>query len=204
MIIQIKTQATTPGVRGIPSRFPFRVCYAVTKGADQETLLKLLRYAVICPVTEPLVEVLKALKFETKQNTRQMPDGQRPEPLTNRESESLIWDSLDQDDWVFVAPIHPTWNPEEGTENAGRQSLTRVFRSEIWAYYQNPDHRLPAMALRLPDRTIPNMCVACLNVIDMQEGSCSPGSPECQRKMHILVKREEEETNGYIYNKTQP
>lgn len=185
MIIQIKSQQKSTGNRKLPSRFPFRVCYAVTKGADQELLLKTLRYAALCPVTDSLLEVLHSLIFTGE---RCPATAERPTPVSSSECRELWGGTVTPEDWTFVVPVHPGYVREEYN---GRSALSRVFRSEIWARNTLPEHALPPISLHLPERVIPNMCVACLNVIDMQDGTCYPGSPVCQLKMQILVRPEE-------------
>jgi hypothetical protein len=114
-----------------------------------------------------------------------MPNGLRPVEKQDSAAPACFRESLrDPDaDLMLVAPCYP----EKATSDLkGRVPLGRVIRKNIWSY-SGPDNILGRLALNLLDRSIPNMCVACLNILNMQAGECRPGCAVCRGSMLLTI-----------------
>lgn len=186
MIFQLKTKDVLCGGADKTSlrRIPFRVCYVTTTEEDFTLLKKLLRFSLSCPVTPPLCSALHTFSAFSDGIT-ELPDGVRPLERKDSSAVACFKEALQQAGNMLVTPCYPVIRRFEDLR--GRTALSRSFRRTVWLQGSRDACGIDCLSLNLPERTISNMCVACVNVLTMQSGDCSPGCPLCRSTMLLTV-----------------
>ena len=178
-------------------KFPFDRVYLVAYD-DREVIERMFRYALVLPVEDKLLAMLK--EIEPDQYINRTMHRNDKETAAHKMSQKA-WHATLKGEWVMVVPILPKWVSKNMpkylvAENWYRERLVKVAGKGKVAQPVNESPFTNRSYLQTPHKKIRPICVVCPRMILHQNGECQIGQEVCFETLPMgLVNHFEEADN---------
>lgn len=173
------------------TRFPFERVYLCENNIVPQ-LKELFRYSLSFQLDKPLLEALNQLNINNIKETPVLRDDKRQRGTDYKDKRHAFLSHIQYEDvqhWTVLVPTHVKTRYKDSKNHKGPiASELGYVLSKIIMYGHNQGTKLPRITLHTPSRIVPILCGICRNVLELHEGNCVPGQPNCASRVKVTLK----------------